>query len=61
MRAAIEAPESWLEFRLEAGQFQCINNRQVAHSRTAFQDEGAKRHLLRLWNCDEGPPALEGS
>jgi len=61
MRAVVEAPESWLEFRLEAGQFQCINNRQVAHSRTAFQDEGAKRHLLRLWNRDEGPPALEGS
>jgi alpha-ketoglutarate-dependent taurine dioxygenase len=61
MRAIVEAPESWLEFRLEAGQFQYLNNRQIAHSRTAFQDEGARRHLLRLWNRDEGPPALEGN
>jgi len=61
MRSVVEAPESWLEFRLEAGQFQYVNNRQIAHSRTAFQDDGARRHLLRLWNRDEGPPALEGS
>jgi alpha-ketoglutarate-dependent taurine dioxygenase len=60
MREVVEAPESWLEFRLESGQFQYLNNRQVAHSRTAFQDEGAKRHLLRLWNRDEGAPELEG-
>jgi alpha-ketoglutarate-dependent taurine dioxygenase len=61
MRAIVEAPESWLEFRLEAGQFQYVNNRQIAHSRTAFHDEGAKRHLLRLWNRDEGPAELEGA
>lgn len=60
LRAIIEAPESWLEFRLGSGQFQYINNRQVAHSRTAFRDDGAKRHLLRLWNRDEGSPELEG-
>jgi alpha-ketoglutarate-dependent taurine dioxygenase len=60
LRELIEAPESWLEFRLAAGQFQYINNRQVAHSRTAFQDDGARRHLLRLWNRDEGSPGLEG-
>jgi alpha-ketoglutarate-dependent taurine dioxygenase len=60
MREIIEAPASWLEFRLSSGQFQYINNRQVAHSRTAFRDDGAKRHLLRLWNRDEGSPGLEG-
>jgi alpha-ketoglutarate-dependent taurine dioxygenase len=60
MREIVEAPESWIEFRLASGQFQYINNRQVAHSRTAFRDEDAKRHLLRLWNRDEGSPELEG-
>jgi alpha-ketoglutarate-dependent taurine dioxygenase len=60
MREIVEAPESWLEFRLASGQFQYLNNRQVAHSRTAFRDDGAKRHLLRLWNRDEGSPELEG-
>ena len=60
MREIVEAPGSWLEFTLASGQFQYINNRQVAHSRTAFRDDGAKRHLLRLWNRDEGSAALEG-
>jgi alpha-ketoglutarate-dependent taurine dioxygenase len=60
MREIVEAPESWLEFRLASGQFQYLNNRQVAHSRTAFRDDSAKRHLLRLWNRDEGSPELEG-
>jgi alpha-ketoglutarate-dependent taurine dioxygenase len=61
MRQIVEAPESWLEFRLAAGQFQYINNRQVAHSRTAFQDDAAKRHLIRLWNRDEGSADLEAA
>ncbi len=61
MRKIVEAPDHWLEFSLGPGQFQYINNRQVAHSRTAFQDDAAKRHLLRLWNRDEGSPGLEGS
>jgi len=60
LREIVEAPASWLEFRLESGQFQYLNNRQVAHSRTAFRDDGARRHLLRLWNRDEGSPELEG-
>jgi alpha-ketoglutarate-dependent taurine dioxygenase len=60
LREIVEAPDSWLEFRLASGHFQYLNNRQIAHSRTAFRDDGAKRHLLRLWNRDEGSPELEG-
>jgi alpha-ketoglutarate-dependent taurine dioxygenase len=63
MRAIIEAPENWVEFRMEQGQLQYINNRQFAHARTAFIDtEGrqAKRHMVRLWNRHEGTPHLEG-
>jgi hypothetical protein len=60
MRTIVEAPDNWLEFTLGPGQFQYINNRQVAHSRTAFQDDAAKRHLLRLWNRDDGAPGIEG-
>ncbi|MGH6919378.1 MAG: TauD/TfdA family dioxygenase, partial [Geminicoccaceae bacterium] len=60
LREIVEAPQSWLEFRLASGQLQYLNNRQVAHSRTAFRDDGARRHLLRLWNRDEGSPGLEG-
>jgi len=43
---------------------QYLNNRQFAHSRTAFKDSepGQQgRHMLRLWNRDEGTWHLEGS
>jgi alpha-ketoglutarate-dependent taurine dioxygenase len=62
MRAIADEPENWLEFRVDKGQFQCVNNRQVAHSRTAFVDAPEthlRRHLLRLWNRNDGPPDLE--
>jgi hypothetical protein len=38
-------------------------DRQFAHARTAFGDTPgvrSQRHMLRLWNRDEGTPALEG-
>lgn len=63
MRAIIEAPENRVEFRLEQGQLEYVNNRQFAHARTAFGDAlamSAPRHMLRLWNRDEGTPDLEG-
>lgn len=63
MRAIVEDPENWVEFRLERGQFQYLDNRQFAHARTAFsnlQEAVSHRHMLRLWNRDEGGTALEG-
>jgi hypothetical protein len=63
LRAIVDDPAHWVEFRIERGQLQYINNRQFAHSRTAFQDApgGSRaRHMVRLWNRDEGTPDLEG-
>jgi alpha-ketoglutarate-dependent taurine dioxygenase len=63
MRATVDAPENWVEFRVEQGQLQYINNRQFAHARTAFADTSgvrSQRHMLRLWNRDEGTAGLEG-
>jgi hypothetical protein len=63
MRSIIEAPENWVEFRMEMGQLQYINNRRFAHARTGFTDmDGwqAQRHMVRVWNRDEGTPHLEG-
>jgi alpha-ketoglutarate-dependent taurine dioxygenase len=65
MRAIVDDPANWVEFRIEKGQLQYLNNRQFAHSRTAFKDaaapgEGPGRHMLRLWNRDEGSWHLEG-
>jgi alpha-ketoglutarate-dependent taurine dioxygenase len=63
MREIVDDPVNWVEFRIEKGQLQYLNNRQFAHSRTAFQDAGPRqgRHMLRLWNRDEGTWHLEGS
>jgi alpha-ketoglutarate-dependent taurine dioxygenase len=63
LRAIVEAPENWIEFRVERGQLQYIDNYRFAHSRTAFRDTpgaGIHRHMLRFWNRDEGTPDLEG-
>ena len=45
-------PTFRLDMKLERGDMQFVNNYCVLHSRTAYEDhqeEGRKRHLLRLW------------
>jgi alpha-ketoglutarate-dependent taurine dioxygenase len=57
MRAVIDTPELWVEFTIERGQIQFLNNREFAHSRTDFRDAAEperKRHLLRVWTREEG-------
>ena len=57
MRAIVDSPELSVEFTIERGQVQFINNRQFAHSRTDFKDAPEphlKRHLIRLWTREEG-------
>jgi alpha-ketoglutarate-dependent taurine dioxygenase len=63
MREVVDAPAHWIEFRIETGQFQYLNNRLFAHSRTQFhdaQDSDRHRHMIRVWNRDEGTTNLEG-
>ena len=63
LREIVDDPAHWVEFRIERGQLQYINNRQFAHSRTAFKDapDGSRqRHMIRLWNRSEGTTDLEG-
>jgi alpha-ketoglutarate-dependent taurine dioxygenase len=57
MSAIMNSPAHWVEFIIESGQLQYLNNRLFAHSRTPFRDADEperKRHLIRLWNRDEG-------
>ncbi|MEE8304104.1 MAG: TauD/TfdA family dioxygenase, partial [Candidatus Tectomicrobia bacterium] len=63
MRAIVNAPENWVEFHLEKGHIEFVNNHQLAHARTAFTDANAphlRRHMIRLWNRRQGTPHLEG-
>ena len=51
------------EFRFEPGQIQIVNNRALAHRRTAFRDwpePERKRHLVRLWLRDAGRAFYNG-
>ncbi len=52
-----------LDFDLESGQMQFVDNRALGHSRTAFDDypdPEQKRHLVRLWLRDHGRRAYPG-
>jgi alpha-ketoglutarate-dependent taurine dioxygenase len=63
MREVVDAPAHWVEFRIETGQLQYLNNRLFAHCRTEFHDapgSDLRRHMIRVWNRDEGTPDLEG-
>jgi alpha-ketoglutarate-dependent taurine dioxygenase len=63
LRDIVDASDHRVEFRIEQGQLQYLNNRQVAHSRTAFRDSpepGQIRHMLRLWNREEGTLHVDG-
>jgi alpha-ketoglutarate-dependent taurine dioxygenase len=56
-RAVVEDPQLWVEFTIQRGQLQYLDNRQFAHSRTEFQDgdePDRKRHMLRYWTREEG-------
>ncbi len=57
MRLVVDSPDLWVEFTIDRGQIQYLNNREFAHSRTDFRDApepSRKRHLLRVWTREEG-------
>lgn len=61
MKAIVDDPKNWIEFQLEQGQIEYVNNRLLAHSRTAFEDDASEggRYLLRIWTRSEGGIELE--
>lgn len=57
MQAIVDSPGLRVEFTIERGQVQYIDNRHFAHSRTDFNDADdplLKRHMIRLWTREEG-------
>jgi len=52
-----------MDFFMTRGMIQFVNNRQIGHSRTDFEeydDPALKRHLLRLWLREQGQPSYTG-
>ena len=65
--AAVEAvgnrPEFWLELPIERGQLQYLNNMELGHYRSHFEDHDdpvKKRHLFRTWHRNAGGRAYDG-
>ena len=57
------APDLWYEAALQRGQIQYLNNHEVGHYRSAFEDHDEperKRHLYRLWHRETGTPSYDG-
>ena len=53
----------WYEAPLERGQIQYLNNHEVGHYRSAFEDYDEperKRHLYRLWHRSAGSTSYDG-
>jgi TfdA family taurine catabolism dioxygenase TauD len=57
VQAIADAPALWVEFTIQRGQLQFLNNLQFAHSRTDFRDAddaAMRRHLIRYWTREAG-------
>lgn len=53
----------WMEFTIQRGQMQYLNNWEFAHFRSSFEDAedpALKRHLIRLWYREQGRCSYNG-
>lgn len=53
----------WIEMRMERGQIQFINNRQILHYRSSYLDyeePELQRRMIRLWYRETGRPMYNG-
>ena len=57
------AEDLWFEGPLQRGQVQYLNNHEIGHYRSAFEDHEdpqCKRHLYRLWHRVVGDSSYDG-
>ena len=57
------ADDLWFEGPLQRGQIQYLNNHEIGHYRSAFEDSedpDEKRYLMRLWHREEGTNSYDG-
>lgn len=56
-------PDLSIDFKLERGMLQFVNNRQIGHARTdfaEFPEQHLRRHLVRLWLRRDGMRSYTG-
>jgi len=57
------AEDLWFEATLQRGQIQYLNNHEIGHYRSAFEDHDdpeRKRLLFRLWHREDGDSSYDG-
>ena len=61
LEAVMDSDDLWVEFRIDRGQLQLLNNLEFVHYRSSFtDDETHKRHLVRLWIREAGRRCYSG-
>jgi alpha-ketoglutarate-dependent taurine dioxygenase len=63
LEGIVADPEYWVEFTIERGQMQYLNNLECGHYRSSFadsQDPDEKRHLIRVWHREAGARTYDG-
>jgi alpha-ketoglutarate-dependent taurine dioxygenase len=58
-----DAQDLWFEAQLQRGQIQYLNNHEIGHYRSAFEDHDdpeLKRRLYRLWHREAGDTSYDG-
>jgi alpha-ketoglutarate-dependent taurine dioxygenase len=63
LREMFAEPGLSVELTLRAGEIQLVNNQEIGHSRTAFEDFAEperRRHLVRLWLRQHGKRSYQG-
>lgn len=63
LREILADPSLWVEFTIQRGQLQYLNNSEFAHFRSEFTDHddpACKRHLIRLWYRGHGRRSYDG-
>ena len=59
----VSSPDLWIEAPLDRGQIQFLNNLELVHFRSHFndhEDPRRKRHLYRTWHRNTGARSYDG-
>ena len=63
LEQVVSSPDLWIEAPLERGQIQFLNNLELVHFRSHFndhEDPTRKRHLYRTWHWNTGARSYDG-
>jgi hypothetical protein len=63
LEGILKREDLWIEFLMERGQIQFVNNLWCAHYRSAFTDgpvASPQRHLIRVWYREHGAQTYDG-